>query len=176
MLFFLGLLNNISSTLPPLSPYSGVVNRDLGRVPISATNLVLFLCWCQDVRCPPPPPSPKDDPIFPRVCYVWLSLQTPLSASYVAVGLCWHSASQYQTKSNTIDLILRLWYSFNIKRAQLRSHKSRDHTKITKELTNTFTMVVEPLTSPAVWIWWTHASQEVDGLVHIYFWGRHWTV
>ncbi len=36
-----------------------------------------------------------------------------------------------------------------------------------KDLTNTITMVMEPLVTPAVWIWWTHATWGVGSLAHV---------
>ncbi len=46
---------------------------------------------------------------------------------------------------------------------------SRVHPQQHKQPTNTTTMVMEPLCSPAVWIWWYHAAQVVGGLVYSFF-------
>ncbi len=43
---------------------------------------------------------------------------------------------------------------------QTRRHKKH------KQQTNTITMVVEPLTPSAAWIWWTHAAGGAGGLSH----------
>ena len=42
----------------------------------------------------------------------------------------------------------------------------RDQNTQHKDLKNTITMVVEPPTPQAVWIWWTHAAWGVGGLAH----------
>ncbi len=44
----------------------------------------------------------------------------------------------------------------------------RDRTKSTNNMTNTITMVLEPLAPPAAWIWWIHASQGLGCLPHIF--------
>jgi hypothetical protein len=36
-----------------------------------------------------------------------------------------------------------------------------------KQPTNTTTMVMEPLTPPAAWIWWYHAAQGAGGFAHV---------
>jgi hypothetical protein len=41
------------------------------------------------------------------------------------------------------------------------------HPQQPKQQTNTTTMVMEPLTPPAAWIWWFHAAQGAGGLAHI---------
>ncbi len=43
----------------------------------------------------------------------------------------------------------------------------KNRIKSTNNMTNNITMVVEPLTPPAVWIWWTHATQGVGNLEHV---------
>jgi len=43
---------------------------------------------------------------------------------------------------------------------------SQNHTKSTNHLPNTITMVVEPPTPAAAWIWWTHAARGVGVLAH----------
>jgi hypothetical protein len=43
----------------------------------------------------------------------------------------------------------------------------RDHKKSTNDLTNTITMVMEPPTPLAAWIWWIHTNQGVGGILHI---------
>jgi hypothetical protein len=43
----------------------------------------------------------------------------------------------------------------------------KNHTKIKNHLPNTITMVVEPLSPPAPWIWRTHATWGVGGLSHV---------
>ncbi len=45
---------------------------------------------------------------------------------------------------------------------------SRVHPQQHKQLTNTTTMVMEPLAPPAVWIQWIHAIQVTGGLAHIF--------
>jgi hypothetical protein len=44
----------------------------------------------------------------------------------------------------------------------------RDRNTQHKHTTNIITMVVEPLASPAAWIWWIHAAQGAGGLAHIF--------
>jgi hypothetical protein len=45
---------------------------------------------------------------------------------------------------------------------------SRVHPQQHKQPINTTTMVMEPLTPPAVWIQWFHATQGAGSLAHIF--------
>ncbi len=82
----------------------------------------------------------------------------------------WYGASQSGAQSNTIYLILRyVAVHIYIQRPWLRSHKLQDCTKSTNNLANTITMVAEPLTPPAVWIWWTHTTGGGGGLALTFF-------
>jgi hypothetical protein len=44
---------------------------------------------------------------------------------------------------------------------------SRVNSQQHKQPTNTTTMVMEPLTPPAAWIWWINTIQVAGDLVHV---------
>ncbi len=80
----------------------------------------------------------------------------------------WCTPMWVKTWHHLPHLKVMLPYSVYIQRSWLMSHELRDRTKSTIDLANTITMVIEPLTPPALWIWWTHTTWRVGGLVHTF--------
>ncbi len=82
----------------------------------------------------------------------------------------WCGASLGRAQSNVFNPTLRLFSHtcLHISRTRLHTASDDDQTRGHKKhkQTNTITMVVEPLASPAAWIWWTHAARGVGGLAH----------
>jgi len=51
-----------------------------------------------------------------------------------------------------------LWHLKNVRTTSTTDESRVKTTQKHKSLTNTITMVVEPLAPPAAWIWWSHAA------------------
>ncbi len=80
-------------------------------------------------------------------------------------GLKRYAARQCGTKSNAVNIILKLFSYHFFTYDELV--ESQDHPQHTTNPINTATMVVEPAVPPSARIWWIHTAWGFGGLTHV---------
>ena len=94
----------------------------------------------------------------------WTTFFTPCYLSSFFFPL----SARGPTRRRNSTGLAKLWGGWPIEQVWLTSHESKTTQKNTTHLTNTITMVVEPPSPLAAWIWWIDAARGAGVLAHIF--------